>query len=115
MGNADDVKICHRRQRAAAIDRFVHGWIVIARQYDNRQRGGGHHARGAFDQILRHAVAVKRIAGKNHDVGRHAARRIQHASEARNAVAAVEPRRIIVIDVQVRTVHHDDVADVLRR
>ena len=104
-------KILHRRKRAAAIDRFGHRRIVIARKHDDGQRGGGHHGRGALDQILRHAVAVECIAGEDHDVGRHAARRIQHASQSRNAVAAVQPRRIIVIDVQVRTVNDNDVAD----
>ena len=68
------------------------------------------HRRRLLDQVLRHAMAVESIAGEQHHVGCKSARRIEHAAEPRGAVAAVQPRGIIVIDVQVGAMNDDDVA-----
>ena len=55
-------------------------------------------------------MAVEGIAGEQHHVGCKIARRSEHAAEPRGAVAAVQPRGIVVIDVQVGAVNDDDVA-----
>ena len=109
MGDAEDVKILHRRQRAVAIDRVPHRRIVIARQDHDRQRAPRNDRRGAIKKVSRQAMAIEGIAGEQHHIGGRA-RGSEHAGQARRAVAAMQPRRIVVIDMQVRTVNDDDIA-----
>jgi hypothetical protein len=111
VGDADHVQILHRRKRTAAIDRIGNRRVVIARKHDDGQRRVDHHGCRPLDQILRHTVVIERIASEDYHVRAHAARRIEHASKSRGAVAAVKPCRVIVIDVQVRTVNDNDVAN----
>ena len=69
MGDADDVQVFHRGQRAVPVDRSCNGRIVIAGKQDDRQRRRCNHRGRAFDQFLRHAMAVECIAGEHHHVG----------------------------------------------
>ena len=110
VGDADDVQVFHRLERAVAIDRAGDGRIVIAGQDDDRQRRSADHRRRLLDQALRHAMAVESIAGEQHHVGCKIARRSEHAAETRGAVAAMEARGVIVVDVQVGAMNDDDVA-----
>jgi hypothetical protein len=64
VGDADDVQVFHRRERAVAIDRVGDGRIVIAREDDDRQRRSADHRRRLLDQVLRDAVAVEGVAGE---------------------------------------------------
>jgi hypothetical protein len=48
------------------------------------------------------------VARQHGDVGRRRARRREHAGERCRAVAAVEARRVVVVDVEIRAVHDHD-------
>jgi hypothetical protein len=83
---------------------------VVARQHDDRQARRRYDGRGLREQIGWQTVAVEGVAGEQHDVGTDVAGGPQHAGEPRGAVAAMEPRRIVVVDVEIGTVNDDDVA-----
>ena len=59
---------------------------------------------------MRQAIIVERIAGEQHDIGADRARGGQDAGKPRRAVAAVEARGVVVIDVQIGAVDDDDIA-----
>ena len=92
------------------IDRVGHRRVVVARQHDDRQAGRRDDGCGLRQQIVRQTVAVEGVAGEQHDVGADIAGGPQHAGEPGGAVTAVEPRGIVVIDVEIGAVNDDDVA-----
>ena len=92
------------------VDRIGHRRVVVARQHDDRQARGRYDGCGLREQIVRQTVAVEGVAGEQHDVGTDVAGGAQYAREPRGAVAAMEPRGIIVVDVEIGAVNDDDVA-----
>ena len=97
-------------QRAVAIDSVGHRRVVVAGQNDHGQRRGGDDGSGALEQMIRQAVAVEGVAGEDDDVGARAAGRGQDPDETGSAVAAVQPRGVVVIEVQIGAVNDHDIA-----
>ena len=110
VGDAEHVKICDVGEHAVVIDRVGNRRVVVARQHARpagRRRDDGC---GLREQIVRQTVAVEGVAGEQHDVGADVAGRPQYAGEPGGAVAAMEPRGIVVVDVEIGAVNDDDVA-----
>ena len=83
---------------------------MVAGQNDHGQRRRGDDGGGALEQMIRQAVAVEGIAGEDDDVGARAAGRRQDPDETGGAVAAVQPRGVVVIEVQIGAVNDHDIA-----
>ena len=82
--------------------------IVIARQQHHRDFGGGDHRRRAVDQLVGQTMTVEGVAGEQHDVGADAARGVEHASEPRGPVAAMDFRGVDVVHMDVGRVYDDN-------
>ena len=109
VGDAKHVKIVDPCQSAVPVDGFRYCGIMIARQQHDRYGGSCHHRCGSLENMVRHAVAFERIAGKQHDIGVEAARFFEHTAKAGRPVAAVDARRVVMVHMQVGAVNDDDV------
>jgi hypothetical protein len=110
VGDAEHVEICDLGQRGVMIDRVGDRGIVVAGQEHHRQCRGRDDRGGAIEQVGRQAVAIEGVAGEHDDVGGGAARRAQDAGEPRRSVAAMQPRGVVVIDVQIGAVDDHEIA-----
>ena len=82
---------------------------MVAGQKHDRQSRGRDDRSGAIEQVRRQAMAIERVARKHDDVGTGAARRVEHAGETGRTVAAMQPRGIVVVHVQVGAVNDHDI------
>ncbi len=110
VSDTKHMKIGDAGQGSMVIDRIGHGRIMIAGQQHHRQQGPCNHCRGAIEQLGRQAVRIEGISGKQDDVGCRIHRRGHYGGEAGGAVAAMQPRGIVVIEVQIGAVNHHEVA-----
>jgi hypothetical protein len=54
-------------------------------------------------------MALERVANEQDDIGVRVARRREDARESGGAIAAMEPRIVIVVDVNVGGMNDDDI------
>jgi hypothetical protein len=109
VGHADHMEVGTLSQGPMLIDRTRNQGIMIARQENDRDRRAGNYAGNAIQKINWQPVAIECVAGKHHDVGGEAASGIQNGGETGRAVTAMQPRRIIVIQVQIGAVNDNNV------
>jgi hypothetical protein len=109
MGDAEHMKVCALGQGPLVIDRAGNQGIMIAWQQDDRHRRGRNYASGTIQQIIRQSVAIECVAGKHHYVGVEALSRTQYGRESRRAVAAMQPRRVVMIHVQIGAVNDNNI------
>ena len=110
VSDTNHVQVFHGRKCTAAIDRVSNCGIVVARQKDDRKPRYRHHRGGAFDQWLRYAMMVERIARQNDHIGGVLPRRVKHAGKAGRAVAAMQACRIFMVNVEIGAVNDNNVA-----
>jgi hypothetical protein len=110
VGDAEHVQVFELRQRRMVIDRVGNGGIVVAGQEHHRQRRRGDDLGGAIEQSRRQAVAIEGVAGEHHSVGTEMARGLKHAGEPGGAVAAMQPRGVVVIEVEIGAMDDREVA-----
>jgi hypothetical protein len=78
MAYPEHVQIFDLGQRSIMKHGIVHGRIVIARQHDHRQAGGGNHLGGAVEQCVGQPVTVEGIAGQDDGIRLRAPRRREY-------------------------------------
>jgi hypothetical protein len=104
------MKVLDFGQRAVVKDGIGNRGIVVARQDHHGQRRSRDDGGGAIEQINRQAVAIEGVARQHHDVRAGVTGRGQDTGEAGGAVAAVQPRGVVVIQVQIGAVDDHDIA-----
>ena len=109
VGDAEYRDIADLVKPAAHPDRIRRCWVVIAGQYHERQLRVCEKRGGAVDRVRRDLMIVEGVAGKDHGIGAERPRRRQHVAQYAGAVAAVQCRNPVVIDMQIRRVDDADV------
>ena len=104
------MKVLDPGQGAVVKDGIGNRGIVVAGKDHHGQRRGRDDGGGAIEQVNRQAVAIEGVTGQHHDVRIRVTGRGQDTGEAGGAVAAVQPRGVVVIQVQIGAVNDHDIA-----
>jgi len=108
VGDPENADIRELAKPAADKDRVGKCRVVIPGEDHDPKIGNGEEIAGALKNDLAQLIIFEGVAGQQNDVGAQHPGSSQHRAQARRPVTVMRARRMVLVDMQVRTVDEDD-------